>query len=70
MAGVVAGAGAGFHWMNLKTRRGLSETKGNLEKDVKKLTITTSGEHQRDSLRPRRWPDACCCCLPLSFLEY
>jgi hypothetical protein len=44
MAGVVAGAGAGFHWMNLETQRGSSETKGNLEKVVKKLTITTSGE--------------------------
>jgi hypothetical protein len=27
MAGVVAGAGARFHWMNLETRRGSSETK-------------------------------------------
>jgi hypothetical protein len=70
MAGVVAGAGAGFHWMNLETRIGSSETKGNLEKTVKKLMITTSGERQCDSLRPRRWPGACCCCLPLSFLEY
>jgi hypothetical protein len=56
--------------MNLETRRGSSETKGNLEKAVRKLTITTSGERQRGSLRPRRWPGACCCCLPLSFLEY
>jgi hypothetical protein len=31
MAGVVAGAGAGFHWMSLKTRRGSSETKGDLK---------------------------------------
>jgi hypothetical protein len=44
MAGVVAGVGAGFHWMSLKTRRGSSETKGNLEKVKKKLTITTFGE--------------------------
>jgi hypothetical protein len=68
MAGVVAGAGAGFHWMNLETRRGSSETKGDLEKVVKKLTITTSGEHRRSSRQPCRWLGACCCCLPLSFL--
>jgi hypothetical protein len=59
MAGVVAGARAGFHWMNLETRRGSSETKKNLEKAVKKSTITTSGERQRGSLRPRHWPGAC-----------
>jgi hypothetical protein len=35
MAGVVAGAGAGFHWMSLKIQRGSSETKRNLEKTVK-----------------------------------
>jgi hypothetical protein len=70
MAGVVADAGAGFHWMSLETRRGSSETKGNLEKAVKKLTITTSDERQRDSLQPRRWPGACCCCLQLGFWEY
>jgi hypothetical protein len=44
MAGVVAGAGAGFHWMSLEIRRRSSETKGNQDKAVKKLTITTSGE--------------------------
>jgi hypothetical protein len=70
MAGVVAGARAGFHWISLKTRRGSSETKGNLDKAVKKLTITTSGERQRGSLWPRRWPDAYWCCLPSSFSEY
>jgi hypothetical protein len=70
MARVVAGAGAGFHWMSLGMRRGLSETKGNLEKAVKKLMITTSGQRQRGSLRPRRWPGAWCCCLPLGFWEY
>jgi hypothetical protein len=48
----------------------LDETKGNLEKAMKKLTITTSGERQRGSLRPRRWPGACCCCLPSGFWEY
>jgi hypothetical protein len=37
---------------------------------VKKPTVTTSGEHQCGSLRPRRWPDACCCCLPWRFWEY
>jgi hypothetical protein len=56
--------------MSLETRRGSSETKGNLEKAVKKLTITTSGERQRGSLQPRRWPGACCCCLQLGFWEY
>jgi hypothetical protein len=70
MAGVVTGAGAGFHWMSLKTRRGSSETKGNLEKVKKKLTITTSGERQRGLPQLRRWPCACCCCLPSSFWEY
>jgi hypothetical protein len=70
MVGVVAGAGAGFHWMNLETRRGSSETKRYLEKVVEKSTITTSGECQRGSLRLRRWPGAYCCYLPLSFLEY
>jgi hypothetical protein len=44
MAGVVAGAGAGFHWMNLETRSGSSETKRYLGKVVEKSTITTSGE--------------------------
>jgi hypothetical protein len=70
MAGVVAGAGAGFHWMSLETQRGSSETKENLEKAVKKLTITTSGERQRGSLQPRRWPGAWCCYLPSSFWKY
>jgi hypothetical protein len=36
-------------------------------KSVRKLTITTSGERQRGSPRLRRWPGACCCCLPLGF---
>jgi hypothetical protein len=36
-------------------------------KVVKKLTITSSGERQRGSPRPRRWPGACCYCLPLGF---
>jgi hypothetical protein len=47
MAGVVAGAGAEFHWMSLETRRGSSEAEGNLEKAVEKLMITASGERQR-----------------------
>jgi hypothetical protein len=64
MAGVVAGGGAGFHWMNLETRRGSSETERNLERAVKKLANTTSSERQRGFLQPRRWPGACCCCLP------
>jgi hypothetical protein len=45
MDGVVVGARAGFRWMSLETRRRSSETKGNLKKVVKKLMITTSGEH-------------------------
>jgi hypothetical protein len=44
--------------------------KRDLERAVKKLTITTSGERQHGFLRPRRWPGACCCCLPWSFWEY
>jgi hypothetical protein len=47
----VAGAGAGFHWISLETQRGLSETKTNLERVVKKLTIITSGERQCDTLK-------------------
>jgi hypothetical protein len=31
MAGVVVGAGAGFHWMSLKTRRGLLVMKRDLK---------------------------------------
>jgi hypothetical protein len=30
--------------------------------------ITASGERQRGSPQLRRWPDASCCCPPLSFL--
>jgi hypothetical protein len=37
---------------------------------MKKRPITTFGERQRGSLQPRRWPGACCCCLPWSFWEY
>jgi hypothetical protein len=70
MAGVVADARVGFHWMSLETQRGLSATKENLEKAVKKLMVTASGECQHGFLRLRRWPGACCCCLPLSFWEY
>jgi hypothetical protein len=46
MAGVVAGAGAGFHWISLETQRGSSETKRDLERAVKKPKITTSGKRQ------------------------
>jgi hypothetical protein len=70
MARVVAGTGAEYHWMSLEARRGSSETEENIEKAVKKLTITTSSERQRGSPRPRRWLGACCCCLPLGFWEY
>jgi hypothetical protein len=69
MAGVVGGAGAGFHWMSLETRKGSSEAKRDLEKAVEKLMITASGERQHSFLQLRRWPGACCCCLPSSFLE-
>jgi hypothetical protein len=37
MAGVVAGAGAGFHWISLKMQRGSSETERNLERAVKEV---------------------------------
>jgi hypothetical protein len=70
MAEVVAGAGAGFHWMSLETRKGSSEAERDLEKAVDKLMIIASGERQHDFLRLRRWPDVCCCCLPSSFWEY
>jgi hypothetical protein len=36
-AGFVAGAGAGFHWMRLKTRRESSATEENLERAVKEV---------------------------------
>jgi hypothetical protein len=53
--------------MSLETQRRSSETKRDLERAVMKKMITTSCERQCGSLRPRRWPDACCCCLPWSF---
>jgi hypothetical protein len=56
MAGVVAGAGAGFHWISLETQRGSSETKRNLERAVKKPTIATSDDRQCGSLRPLAGP--------------
>jgi hypothetical protein len=37
MAGVAAGAGAGFHRMSLKMQRGSSETERNLEKAVEEV---------------------------------
>jgi hypothetical protein len=52
MAGVVAGAGAGFHWMSLKIQRGSSETKRNLEKTVKGV------DDQRLERAPARLPSA------------
>jgi hypothetical protein len=41
MAGIVAGAGAGFHWMSLETQRRSSGMKMDLKGAVKKPTITT-----------------------------
>jgi hypothetical protein len=35
MAGVVAAAGAGFHWISLKTQKGSSRMKRGLERAVK-----------------------------------
>jgi hypothetical protein len=54
MAGVVAGAEAGFHWMSLEAQRRSSGMKKDLKGAVKKPTITTSRERRRGSLRPRR----------------
>jgi hypothetical protein len=54
MAGVVAGAEAGFHRMSLQTQRRLSGTKKDLKRAMKKPMITTSGERLRGSLRLRR----------------
>jgi hypothetical protein len=34
MAGVVAGAGAGFHWMSLKTQRRSSKMKSDLKEEL------------------------------------
>jgi hypothetical protein len=50
MAEVVAGAGAGFHWMSLKTQRGSSETKKRSRKSCK----GTDGHHLRRA--PARLP--------------
>jgi hypothetical protein len=69
MAGVVAAAGAGFHRMSLKKHKKIVKGGKRSEKGVaKKPMITASDEHRHGSLRPRRRPDACCCCLPWSFL--
>jgi hypothetical protein len=56
--------------MSLKTQKQIVRDKKGSKRAVKKPTITTSGEHWRGSLRPRRWLDACCCCLPWSFWKY
>jgi hypothetical protein len=50
LAGVVAGAGAGFHWVRLETRRESSATEENLEKAVKEV----DGHHLRRA--PARLP--------------
>jgi hypothetical protein len=52
MARVVAGAGAGFHWMRLETRRGLSATEENLEEAVKEV------DDHRLRRAPARLPSA------------
>jgi hypothetical protein len=52
MAGVVAGAGAGFHWMMLETRKGSSATEDNLEKVVREV----DDHHLRRA--PARLPSA------------
>jgi hypothetical protein len=52
MAEVVAGAGAGFHWMRLETRRGSSATEENLEKVVKEV------DDHRLRRAPARLPSA------------
>jgi hypothetical protein len=70
MAGVVAGAGGRIPPDELETIEKIVGDKKGSKGAVKKPMITTSGEHRRGSLRPRRWPDACCCCLPWRFWEY
>jgi hypothetical protein len=52
MAGVVAGAGMGFHWMSLGTRRGSSETKGKSRKSCEEI----DDHHLRRA--PARLPSA------------
>jgi hypothetical protein len=52
MAGVVAGAGAGFHWMRLETQRGSSALEENLEKAVKEV------DDHRLRRAPARLPSA------------
>jgi hypothetical protein len=62
MAGVVAGAGVGFHWMSLKTQRGSSETRRYLEKNCKE----TDDHHLRRA--PARLPSASSLALRLLLL--
>jgi hypothetical protein len=45
------------------TKRIVRNKRGS-KRSMEKSMITTSDECQRGSLRPRRWPGACCCCLP------
>jgi hypothetical protein len=52
MAGVVADAGAEFHWIRLETRRELSATEENLEKAVKEV------DDHRLRRAPARLPSA------------
>jgi hypothetical protein len=52
MAGVVAGAGAGFHWMRLEIRRESSAKEENLGEDVKEV------DDHRIRRAPARLPSA------------
>jgi hypothetical protein len=52
MAGVVAGAGPGFHWMRLETRRESLVTEENLGKAVKEV------DDHRLRRAPARLPSA------------
>jgi hypothetical protein len=52
MAGVLVGAGVGFHWMRLETRRGSSAKEETLEKAVKEV----DDHHLRRA--PARLPSA------------
>jgi hypothetical protein len=61
MAGVVAGAGAGFHWMSLETQRESSEAKRS-----RKSCKETDDHHLRQA--PARLPSASSLALRLLLL--
>jgi hypothetical protein len=67
MAGVVAGTGAGFHWMSLKAQRKSSEMKQDLKEDCEEA------DDHRLRRAPTRLPSASSLAgrlLPLLAMEF